>query len=69
MISKRRRETNKSRGPWGLHDYNVTYFKPGDTIERHRFIQAHSPEEAEEQFIAIMKKDHIKPESININEV
>ncbi len=56
MLSKRRRENNKSHGPWGMKDFNFTYRKAGDPVERHRFIQAPTEKSAESQFLAIMEK-------------
>ena len=66
MINKRTRDTNKSRGPWGLIDFNFKYRKTGDTVQRSRFIQAPSKELAEEQFNAIMAKDGIEPQDVII---
>jgi hypothetical protein len=66
MISRKNRDRNKSRGPWGLKDYNVTYRKAGDNVERHRFIQSPDEASALEQFEAIMKKEGIEPKNIKI---
>ena len=66
MINKRKRDKNKTSGPWGLIDFNFTYRKPGDTVHRHRFIQAPSKEAAEAQFEAIMSKEGIEPTDVVI---
>ena len=66
MINKKTRENNKSRGPWGLIDFNFKYRKSGDTVQRSRFIQAPSKELAEEQFQAIMAKEGIEPQDVII---
>ena len=69
MLSKRRRENNKSRGPWGMRDFNFTYRRPGDRVERHRFIQAPNKGGAESQFLAIMEKSAVIPIIISIEEI
>ena len=68
MLSKRRRDNNKSRGPWGMRDFNFTYRRPGDSVERHRFIQATSRKGAESQFLTIMEKSGISPIVVSIEE-
>jgi hypothetical protein len=68
MLNKRRRENNKSRGPWGMRDFNFTYRKAGDPVERHRFIQAPSEEGAESQFKAIMEKADVAAIIVSIEE-
>ena len=69
MLSNRRRENNKSSGPWGLKDFNFTYRKAGDTVERHRFIQAPTEEGAQSQFLAIMEKMSISAIVVSIEEI
>ena len=44
MLNKNRRDKNKSHGPWGMHEYDFTYRKMGDKVQRNRFIQAPSEE-------------------------
>jgi hypothetical protein len=68
MLNKRRRDNNKSRGPWGMKDFNFTYRKAGDSVERHRFIQAPTEEGAESQFLAVMEKAGITAIVVSIEE-
>ena len=68
MINNIQRETNKSKGPWGMKNYNFTYRSPGDTIERHRFVTAPSSLGAEQQFHTIMEKQGIPAIIISVEE-
>lgn len=68
MLNNTQRETNKSKGPWGMKNYNFTYRKPGDPVERHRFINAPSSEGAEQQFHAMMEKNDIRAIVISVEE-
>lgn len=56
MLNKKSRSENKSNGPWGMKNYNFTYRKTGDTVERHRFVQAPTEDGASKQFEYIMEK-------------
>tara|TARA_Y100000310_G_scaffold274076_1_gene289860 strand:+ start:222 stop:455 length:234 start_codon:yes stop_codon:yes gene_type:complete len=69
MLNKRRRETNKSKGPWGMKSFNITYKKIKQKLERHRFVSAPSKKGALQQFEAIMAKADIKVEILSIREV
>ena len=70
MLNKRNRDKNKSRGPWGMINFNFSYRRMGETIHRHRFISAPSENSAIEQFNAIMDKSGFKGvEIISIAEV
>ena len=39
-----------------MKNYNFTYRKAGDTVERHRFVQAPTEDGASKQFEYIMEK-------------
>ena len=69
MLNKNRRENNKSRGPWGMSNFNFTYRKVGDKVERHRFISAPNEEGAIAQFEAIMKKARTEGVIIGIEQL
>jgi len=70
MLSKKNREKNKSRGPWGMINFNFSYRKTGETISRNRFISAPSKNSAIEQFNAVIDKAGLKSvEIISIVEV
>ena len=66
MLNKIRRDKNKSHGPWGMHEYDFTYRKMGDKVQRNRFIQAPSEESAIEQFDYIMTKAGVEVEILDI---
>jgi hypothetical protein len=68
MLNNTQRETNKSKGPWGMKNYNFTYRKPGDSVERHRFVTAPSEPGAEKQFHVMMEKTGIEAIVISIEE-
>jgi len=65
-VNKKNRQENKSKGPWGMHEYDFTYVKNGDTVERNRFIQAPSEESAIQQFTFLMKKSNAEVKILNI---
>mgnify|MGYP003651549787 FL=1 len=69
MLNKRRRETNKAKGPWGMKSFNITYKKRKQKLERHRFISAPSKKTALKQFEALMAKSDIEVEILSIHEV
>lgn len=68
MISKKDRDNNKSRGPWGLKDYIISYKKNEEDIDRSRFITASDEESAKEQLIYILEKEGISPIILSIEE-
>mgnify|MGYP003131438323 FL=1 len=66
MINKNKRNANKSKGPWGMHEFDFTYRKKGDTVKRNRFIQAPCEDSAKEQFTYIMNKAGTEVEILDI---
>jgi len=66
MLNKRNRDQNKSKGPWGMHEYDFLYRKKGDSVTRNRFISAPTEKAATEQFNFIMKKDGVEVEILEI---
>ena len=68
MLNRNKRDSNKSRGPWGMHEFDFIYTKKGDSVERNRFIQAPSEEAALEQFNYIMSKADVEVEIVEINQ-
>ena len=69
MLNKNSRENNKSHGPWGMSNFNFTFRKAGDKVNRHRFISAPNKKGAIAQFEAIMKKDNIKAVIVSVKQV
>ena len=51
-----------------MKNYNFTYRKPGDLVERHRFVTAPSESGAEKQFHVMMEKTGIEAIVISIEE-
>ena len=68
-MNKKTRLKNKSNGPWGMKEFDITYSKNGDGVERQRFISAPDQESAVNQFNFIMKKAEIEAEIISIIEI
>lgn len=66
MLNRNKRDNNKSKGPWGMHEYDFTYSVEGDPLERNRFIQAPDQDTAVEQFEYLMKKEGIDVEILDI---
>ena len=69
MLNKTRRENNKSKGPWGMKNFNIEYRKMGEKMLRHRFVSAPSQEGAEKQFAAMMDKAQCEVEILGVLEV
>ena len=69
MLSKKERLNNKSKGPWGMKNFNFTYRQIGEEMERHRFITAPTEEGATDQFKAVMKKLDLMVEILAIEEI
>jgi len=69
MLNRLNRETNKSKGPWGMKSFNITYVKKGRKLERHRFVSAPNKRRALKQFEAIMNKSNIQVEILSVKEV
>lgn len=68
MLNKKDRTHNKSKGPWGMHDYVFTYAKTGEDLERERFISAPDEESAVDQFNFIMEKAGVDFDILSIIE-
>lgn len=66
MINKNKRNSNKSKGPWGMHEFDFTYRVKGDSLEKNRFIQAPCEDSAKEQFNYIMNKGGLEIEILDI---
>lgn len=67
-MNSKNRQDNKSNGPWGMHEFDFTYRKVGDSLEKNRFISAPSEESAVEQFNYIIKKANIEVEIVSIEQ-
>jgi len=67
-MNSKNRQDNKSNGPWGMHEFDFTYRKVGDPLEKNRFISAPSEESAIEQFNYIMKKANIKVDVVSVEQ-
>ena len=67
-MNSKNRQDNKSNGPWGMHEFDFTYRKVGDSLEKNRFISAPSEESAAEQFNYIMKKANIEVEIVSVEQ-
>jgi len=67
-MNSKNRQDNKSNGPWGMHEFDFTYRKVGDSLEKNRFISAPSEESAIEQFNYIMKKANIKVDVVSVEQ-
>ena len=52
-----------------MSNFNFTYRKAGDKVNRHRFISAPNKKGAIAQFEAIMKKDNIKAVIVSVKQV
>tara|TARA_B100001939_G_scaffold16715_1_gene13971 strand:- start:459 stop:671 length:213 start_codon:yes stop_codon:yes gene_type:complete len=68
-MNKKKRQQNKSNGPWGIKEFDITYRKLGDTVKRQRFIHAVDEESALEQFDYICNKSEFAAEIVSIVEV
>ena len=68
-MNKKTRLKNKSNGPWGMKEFDITYSKVGDNLERQRFISAPDEESAINQFNFIMNKAEIEANIISIIEI
>ena len=68
-MNKKSREDNKSKGPWGMKNFDFQFRKMGEKIIRDRFINAPDKESAEDQFNFIMKKDGFEVDILNITEI
>jgi hypothetical protein len=66
MLNKSNRDENKSKGPWGMYEYDFLYRRKGDSVKRSRFISAPSEKGATEQFNFIMKKDGVEAEILEV---
>ena len=69
MLNRNKRLQNKSNGPWGMKEFDVSYRKLGDRVERQRFISAPTEESALTQFEFIMKKAGIEVEILGTEEI
>ena len=69
MLNKKNRDKNKSKGPWGMKNFDFRFRKMGEKVKRTRFISAPSKDSAEEQFNYIMKKDGVEVEILEIKEI
>ena len=69
MLSKKDRLKNKSRGPWGMKNFNFTYKVTEEDIDRHRFITAPTEEGAIEQFEAVIQKLGVAVEILTVEEI
>ena len=67
-MNSKNRQDNKSNGPWGMHEFDFTYRKVGDSLEKNRFISAPSEESAVEQFNYIMQKAGIEVEIVSVEQ-
>jgi hypothetical protein len=69
MLNKQNRDKNKSKGPWGMKNFDFRYVRTGDTVVRDRFISAPSEETAVEQFNFIMEKEGFTVDIKSITEL
>lgn len=69
MINKNKRLQNKSNGPWGMKEFDISYKKIGDELEKQRFISAPDEEAALKQFHFIMDKAEVEVEVISVEEI
>jgi len=69
MLSNKQRLNNKSKGPWGMKNFNFTYRQIGEEMQRHRFITAPTEEGATQQFKAVMKKLDLTIEVLAVEEI
>ena len=67
-MNSKNRQDNKSNGPWGMHEFDFTYRKVGDSLEKNRFISAPSEESAVEQFNYIMQKAGVEVEIVSVEQ-
>ena len=51
-----------------MHEFDFTYRKGGDSLEKNRFISAPSEKSAIDQFNYIMKKANIDAEIVSIEQ-
>ena len=68
MLSYTERTENKSKGPWGMKNFNFTYRRMGESVSRHRFVNAPSEESAVNQFNALMDRENYITEIISVEE-
>lgn len=65
-MNRKKRQQNKSNGPWGMKEFDISYRKLGDNVKRQRFIHAPTEDSAIEQFEFICKKAGFDAEIISI---